>query len=602
MNITENSRAKILITDDDTQIRGLLRELLKVKYDCQTVCTGEEALTILENQTFDLVLSDINMPGISGLKLVPLILELAPDTVVVMISGQQTIDFAIESMRVGAFDYITKPPDLRQVEAAVERALKHRRLLEDKRRYENHLEELVKERTAKIEHLAYHDRLTDLPNRALFTARCEQALSTANRQNSAVLLISLDRFKKINDTLGHAAGDVLLTEAAARIQSCVRKHDLVARFDGDEFGLLMIGINSDTEPAELAACIAETMKPALRVGDSQDVFLTNSVGISIFPSHGQDAATIIRNAGAALDWARQQGGNNYQFYAPEMNAQALTRLGLESNLRLAIEHEEFVTHYQPIMNLTSGKLVGFEALVRWQHPRLGLLPPGDFIGLAEDTGLILDIGNWTMDAACRQTRCWQQEGLGPLRIAVNVSARQFRDKQFSERLVTILSETGLEPDCLELEITETSIMENSKSAIRVLSDIRAMGVRLSIDDFGTGYSSLSYLKKLPIDTVKLDRSFVNDATNDPKDAALVMAIITLAHNLDLKVIAEGIETEGQRDFLRLLRCDEGQGYWLGRPTSADRLDWTKLNVRGKAGRVVNLQARVPPATGDQRPF
>jgi len=588
MSKTKNSSARILITDDDEQIRSLLKEVLRVDHDCDVAGSGEEALAILKNRTFDLVLSDIKMTGISGLELVPLILQQAPETVVMMISGQQTIDFAIEAMRVGAFDYITKPLDLRKVEAAVRRALNHHKLLEEKRRYENHLEELVKERTAKIEHLAYHDRLTDLPNRALFMNRCERAIAT-NKGPGAVLRLSLDRFKKINDTLGHAAGDVLLTTAAARIQSCVRQDDLIARFDGDEFGLLLTGIGDKADPAEAALSIADAMKPVFCVGESQDVFLTSSVGISLFPSNGQDAATVISNAGAALDRAKQQGGNNYQFYAPEMNAQALTRLGLETNLRRAVEDDQFVTYYQPIVNLASGSIVGFEALVRWQHPRLGLLSPVDFIALAEDTGLILDIGNLVMEAACAQTRRWQQARPGPLRIAVNVSARQFREKDFPDRLVNVLSKARLDPQCLELEITETCIVENFELAVRILSDIRRMGVRVSIDDFGTGYSSLSYLKHLPIDTVKLDRSFVNGATTNPKDAALVMAIIMLAHNLDLRVVAEGIETEAQRDFLRLLRCDEGQGYLLGRPAPAEAVG-TKLDIERKHNVIVNPRA------------
>ncbi|HMH43558.1 MAG TPA: EAL domain-containing protein [Pyrinomonadaceae bacterium] len=577
----KNVLPAILIIDDEEQIRRLLTDLLCANYECVQARSAEEALSLLETRTFDLVLSDINMGGITGLELVPLIHQRAPDTVVMMISGQQTIDFAIEAMRAGAFDYITKPMDLRQVQAVVARALSHRRLIEDKRRYENHLEELVQERTAKIEHLAYHDRLTDLPNRTLFEIRCEEALATAGSADSAVLLVSLDRFKKIVDALGHDTGDVLLTTAAARMQSCIRTDDVIARFETDEFGILLTGVEDAAEAADVALTIASAMKPSFSVGGGQDVFVTTSIGISLFPVNGHDAATVIRNARAALDHAQQLAGNNYQFYVPEMNAQALTSLGLETNLRRAVEENELLTYYQPIVCLASGKTVAFEALVRWQHPRLGLLHPVDFIPLAEDTGLILEIGTLVMRTACAQIRQWQREGHGPLRIAINVSARQVLEKDFIDQLIRMLAEARLDAQSLELEITETSIIENSESAIRVLSRIRHLGVRVSIDDFGTGYSSLSYLKHLPIDTVKLDRSFVSGATTDPKDAALVMAIVALAHNLNLRVIAEGIETNEQHDFLRSLKCDEGQGYLLGRPAPAELIDWVKLNPKRK---------------------
>jgi EAL domain-containing protein (putative c-di-GMP-specific phosphodiesterase class I) len=362
---------------------------------------------------------------------------------------------------------------------------------------------------------------------------------------------------------------------------------MLARFDTDEFALLIPQIEDQQVAGEVAATIAEVMKPAFRVADDHEIFLTTSIGIALFPVNGGDVSELARNAGAALDLAKQQGGNNYRFYQPEMNAHALTRLGLETNLRRAVEAKEFITFYQPIMNLMSGQTVGFEALVRWQHPRLGLLAPVDFIELAEDTGLILDIGHLVMKTACAQTRRWHDEGFGKLRIAVNVSARQFRDRTFADRLVEVLCESRLDPQCVELEITETTIIENFESAIALLSDLRRMGIKISIDDFGTGYSSLSYLKHLPVDTVKLDRSFVFGTTTDSRDAALVMAVITLAHSLGLQVIAEGIETESQREFLRLLRCDEGQGFLLGRPAPAEAVDWSSLNSKRKSNLVVN---------------
>lgn len=562
----DTEKSAILIIDDEVQIRDLLSDVLSPTHDCTTAGSAEAALAILNSINFNLVISDINMGGISGLDLVPLVLERTPDTVVVMISGQQTIDSAIEAMRAGAFDYITKPLDLRHVETAVKRALAHHQLLSEKHLYENHLEELIKERTAEIEHLAYHDGLTNLPNRVLFEDRCAQAIAIARRNQNlvAVMLVSLDRLKKVTESLGHAAGDVVLTEAAARLQQCVVNGDTVARFEGDEFALLLTNVIETANLTDVARAIREVFNAPFRLG-GQEVYVSTSTGISLFPANGDDSATILKNAVAALYRAKKQGGNNCQFYAADMNALALKRLKLETSMRRAIENGEFITHYQPVVNLASGAVVGSEALVRWQHPELGLLPPGSFIGLAEDTGLILDIGDFVLRDACARTRAWQDRGLGGLRIAVNISARHFQEQDFSERLLEILEETKLDPTSLELELTETSIMENTDVAVKVLARIRKLGVKVAIDDFGTGYSSLSYLKNLPIDTVKLDQSFVAGATTDPDDAALVMAIVTLAHNLRLRVIAEGVETDDQVAFLRLLKCDEAQGYLFGKP-------------------------------------
>ena len=565
-------RARILIVDDEESIRSLVRELLASDHECMVAGSVDEASTVLQENTFDLVLSDIDLGDSSGLIMVPQILERSPETVVIMISGQQSIESAIEAMRVGAFDYITKPFDLRHVQAAVNRALEHHRLLAGKRQYENHLEELVQQRTAEIEHLAFHDRLTDLPNRFLFEDRVAQAIATAQREKHplAVLLVSLDRMRQITDTLGHAAGDMLLNQAAARLRDCVGQADTVARFEGDQFAILLTDFSEAADAAESAAAIMQAFRQAFRLGD-QDVYVTTSIGISVFPFNGADNATILQNASAALERARMNGGNDYQFYAAEMNAMAVKRLTLETSLREAIAKDEFVIHYQPVLTLATGEVVGVEALVRWRHPELGILPPANFIGLAEETGLIIEIGETVLRRACLQTLEWEARGYGQLRMAVNISARQFQQKYFYERIVAILDETGLDPKRLELELTETSIMENAVAAADLLGRLRALGVRLAIDDFGTGYSSLSYLKMLPIDTVKLDRSFVSGATTDPKDAALVMAIVTLAHNLQLKVIAEGVETEEQKTFLRLLQCDEGQGYLFGKPMPEDVL-------------------------------
>jgi diguanylate cyclase (GGDEF)-like protein len=485
--------------------------------------------------------------------------------------------------------------DIRQVEASVRRALSHHQLLIGKRRYENHLEELVKERTAQVEHLAYYDPLTDLPNRSLFMDRCTQALAIARRDEhlAAVLLVSLDRFKTFSATLGHGAGDDILVEAAARLFRCVGEGDTVARFDGDEFAILLTQVNKADNLADIAVILTEAFKPPFQLGP-QEVYLTVSIGIGIFPMNGENGATILKNAGAALRRAKKQSDQNYQFYAPEMNAHALKHLSLETSLRRAVENQEFTNYYQPVVNLAAGAIVGAEALVRWNHPELGIVPPARFVSLAEDTGLIVDIGDFVMRTACTQARAWQDQGLGRLSVAVNVSASRFQQADFLDQLVQTLSDTRLDPVCLELELTETSIVKKGEAAASLLKKIRELGVKVSIDDFGTGYSSLSYLKRLPIDTVKLDRSFVNDATRDPDDAALVMAIITLAHNLKLKVIAEGVETDEQVNFLRLLRCDEGQGYLFGKPLPVEGFEALRGgDPKRKPGVLSNSSRREP---------
>ena len=563
-------RSSILIIDDDEQIRELLDVLLGENYDCTRARSAEEALDVLKTIKFDLVISDINMGGISGLDLVPYVLKETPETVVVMVSGQQNIESAIAALRAGAFDYITKPLDIYHVEAAVRRALAHHKLLADKKYYEDNLQELVLKRTAEIERLAHFDTLTDLPNRLLFEDRLTQALKHAQREDEMLgtLLLGVDRFKNIHDTLGHTVSDRLLRDIAERISGSIAEGVTLSRFEGEEFALLLTDVSGSEKVLEALRDVGELLKPPF-VLDDQELFVTASIGVSLFPADGQSPQELLKNAGVALDRAKNLGGNNYQFYRADMNARALERLTLEADLRRAVENGELVLHYQPQVDFATQRIVGAEALIRWQHPRLGLLPPVEFIPMAEDTGLILPIGDWVLRAACNQVALWDLAGLGNLRIAVNVSARQFQQKDFLERVAQIVDETAISPSSLELEITETSIMQNADQVVTLLSELKHMGVRIAIDDFGIGYSSLGYLKRLPIDRLKIDRTFVSDATSDPDDAAIVMAIITLAHNLRLKVMAEGVETEEQLRFLQLLKCDEGQGYLFGKPMAAD---------------------------------
>ncbi len=569
----EQRKASVLIIDDDAQIRDLFVAILGNSCSCSSVASAEAALTKLAEEAFDLVISDIDMEGMSGIELIPKLHSISPGTVVVMISGHQDIETAIEAMRVGAFDYITKPLDMRHVDAAVQRALDHRSLIREKEQYREQLEQLLEERTAEVDFLAYYDTITQLPNRALFEDRLAQAIAMAKSagQTLGVLFISLDQFKKVNDTLGHGPGDVLLREFAERLKSCVAQTDTIARFGSDEFALLRTQIEGPDDVIETIGSLSQVLRFGFEI-NGQELFATASVGISLFPFDGDDGQTLLKNAGAALYKAKRSGGANYQFYTADIHDRASRRLSLETTLRRALQNQEFILHYQPKVSVDSLEITGVEALVRWHHPQLGLISPAEFIPLAEDTGLIIPIGQWVLKEACLQNKRWQNQGFARIRMAVNISARQLHDQALADTVIKALRETNLEPEYLELELTESSIMQNAELAANVLSRLKSMGIYCSIDDFGTGFSSLASLKRLPINALKIDKSFVSEAPSEPDDAALVLAIITLAHNLRLKVIAEGVETEEQLRLLHLLRCDEIQGGLFSKPLPADALE------------------------------
>ena len=434
------------------------------------------------------------------------------------------------------------------------------------------LAEQVQAAQVQLDHLARHDVLTDLPNRLLLNDRLAQAIALARRQNKqlALMFLDLDRFKNINDSLGHAVGDQLLQLVAKRLTACVRSSDTVCRQGGDEFVILL----ADIEHTANAGRSAQKILTALVIPyfvNLHELDVTVSIGISIFPNDGQDADTLIKNADTAMYHAKASGRNNFQFFEQRMSVLAVERHSTEVGLRRALERQEFELYYQPKINLHSNKIVGVEALIRWQHPERGLLLPGDFISIAEDSGLILPIGRWVLREACSQAQVWRQAGLPPVTIAVNTSALEFGAKGFVENIRRTLRETGLEPRHLELELTESVLMRDAESSNFLLHMLADLGIRVAVDDFGTGYSSLSYLKQFPINTLKIDQSFVNDITSDPDDAAIVGAVTSMGKSLNLCVIAEGVETPEQRAFLVAQRCDEGQGYYFGRPMPPEAL-------------------------------
>jgi diguanylate cyclase (GGDEF)-like protein/PAS domain S-box-containing protein len=424
--------------------------------------------------------------------------------------------------------------------------------------------------TLKLEHYAEHDSLTDLPNRTLLNDRMTQAISMAQRHHTAlaVLYLDLDRFKHINDSLGHMMGDRLLRSVALRLSECIRATDTVCRLGGDEFVILLSEV---THVQDAAAC-ADKLLQAVRmpyVMDEHELHVTASVGIGIYPGDGSEGEALLKNADSAMYEAKDRGRNNYQFYRSDLNSSATERQSLEGSLRHAVERHELELHYQPIMNLASGAIVGVEALIRWQHPTLGFVRPSQFIAAAEECGLLLPIGKWVLREACRQAKAWQDGGLSVFRLAVNISAVELRSKEFVAGVAAILAETGFDPRCLELELNETFLMQDSKSTALVLNALKSLGIRLALDDFGTGYSSLTYMRRFPIDALKVDQSLVRDLTTDAHDASVVSAIINMARSLHMRVVAEGVETREQRSFLEKHKCTEAQGFHFSRALKAE---------------------------------
>ncbi len=451
-----------------------------------------------------------------------------------------------------------------------------------------------KEAEQKLLHLAHYDALTGLPNRTLFYDRLKQALAQAhrNRWMVAVIFLDLDRFKNVNDTLGHVVGDELLNQVSARLLDCVRSGDTVGRLGGDEFAIVLSSIAGQRDASVVGQKIMAALKEPFALGASE-MFVTASVGIPLYPSDSVDQDTLIRNADTAMYRAKDLGRNSCQFYTPEMNARALEKLSLETSLRRALERKEFLLYYQPKASLVSGEVTGVESLLRWRHPELGLISPVEFMPMLEETGLILPTGEWVIRAACEQARSWRDAGIRPMPIAVNLSARQFQARDLAGTVRRILEEFGIEGSALEIEITESSLVDNTDEAVRTLDALGALGIRIAIDDFGTGYSNLNYLKRFPLDALKIDGSFVRDVITDLDDAAITRAIITMAHYLDLSVIAEGVETEQQLSFLHANGCDEIQGFFLSRPLAAD--DCTAMLASGRRLQhaAVNGQAEAP---------
>lgn len=571
----------VLVVDDDPMVRVLVGESLRqIGLIVEEAETGEAALEFIGRSQPDVVLLDVLMPGMNGFDACAAIraTDRGRHIPIMMMTGLDDIDSIDHAFEVGATDFITKPLNYAILGHRV------RYLLRTMQAFES-----VRQSKKAIHHLAYYDALTNLPNRRMFTERLHQSLEAARRNNSlmGVLFIDIDNFKRINDSFGHTVGDRLLRSVAGQLLTCLRRSDAVARdqedevrvarLGGDEFTVLLGRINQAEDAARVARRIIDAIAVPFLIG-TEEVVVTPSIGIAVFPYDGDSVEELIRNADTAMFNAKERGRNNYEFYTHSMSATLFERLAMENALHKALSDSEFEVYYQPKINLLTREVVGMETLLRWRHPDKGIITPNEFILAAEDTGLIVPIGEWALRSACLQLRKWVDAGLAPMRISVNLSACQFRQSLFCQMIELSLEEAGIPPGWLELELTESIIMDDIQNSSQVLRVLKQMGVQVSLDDFGTGYSSLSLLKRLPIATLKIDNSFVRNISTDVDDAAIVEAVITLAHSLRLSVIAEGVETHNQLEFLSVRQCDEAQGYYFTCALPAPEMEqWLRDN-------------------------
>ncbi len=580
----------LLLVDDEVNVLRALSRLLRGQgYQIHTAIGPMAALPILEQFPVGVVVSDQRMPEMDGTEFLAQVRERWPDTVRILLTAHAEIAAVTAAINKGAvYKFLLKPHDDDLLKSVLSEAFQHHELLlenkiliEDMRRTNDELQQVrhdlqnnLAEKTRELGEIVHFDTLTRLPNRLLLRERVEQAVAQAMRHGGkiAVVVADLDRFKLVNEMLGPSGGDQLLQAVAERLQDCARSGDTLARPGGDEFIFLLPELGSEHDITSVTQKIIGACVQPFNIG-SEEIYLTCSVGVSVYPYDGDGFDVLMKNAEAAMYHAKDQGRNNYQFYTREMNAMAFGRLMLETGLRHALERNEFELYYQPQVDSESGRIVGVEALLRWRHPDLGFVPTNEVITLLEETGLIEPVGEWILHTACTQAKLWLDAGLPPLRMSVNLSARQFKQADLADRIQRILSEVGLDPELgwLDLELTESMIMQDAETTLGTLHKLNALGVKLSIDDFGTGYSSLSYLRRFPIHTLKIDQSFTRDLGNSDDAAAIVAAIIGLARGLKLSVIAEGVETQEQLDILRDLGCEVYQGYLFSRPVPAQQV-------------------------------
>ncbi len=558
---------KILLVEDNPGDARLVKEMLSDSIYCsfdfnhsENICS---AINLLDIKSIDVLLLDLSLPDSIELNGMKSIVTLYPDLPIVVFTGIDDEKMAFDAVQMGAQDYLVKGQGgttmlIRALRYAIERKRTEQKLL----------------------YLSQYDALTNLPNRVLFFDRLNQSIKFTSRsmKKGALMILDLDYFKDINDTLGHLAGDHLLIELATRLKSCIRDVDTVSRLGGDEFTIILNEINNKNDAKLVAKKINAAIKKPLHIAE-QEVIISTSIGIVMF--HQDDklsAETIIKHADMAMYCAKEKCRGSYAFYEDKMDSRVTQRTSMISELRFGLERNEFELFYQPQINLSTGLLIGVEALLRWQHPKKGLMPPSSFVPLLEETGLIVPVGDWVLSEACKQNHLWQVENAIELRMAVNLSTRQFHQKKLANRIKQILADSHLLSKYLQIEVTESTLMTHCNENIMILSSLRDQGIHLSIDDFGTGFSSLSYLRLFPFQTLKIDRSFVKEIATQSNVEKIMTAVFTLAHSLDMKVVAEGVEFESQLPFLMQNGCDEVQGYFFGKPmTALDCTDWIIKN-------------------------
>ena len=549
----------LLIEDNDADSRYLkemLRDAAEGKHTINVAYTATEAIASLQEQDFDIVLTELDLPDTNGLDIIKSLQVANSEVPIVVLTGQTDEELALGIIQMGAQDYLVKGQgDGHLINRVIDYSIERKKDLEE------------------LSHLANYDSLTGLANRLLFRERLDRALIRADRNKSLVALfvIDLDRFKNVNDTLGHDAGDKLLIDVADRLRKCTRGGDTIARLGGDEFTIIMEDIKDVDDAVIIAEKVLAFMQEKFIIKNN-DIFVTPSIGLTIYPIDNSNATNLFVNADDAMYSAKKSGRNCYRFFTSDMNAHLVKRVKLETKLRRAIENEELVLYYQPKFNVNEKYPIGAEALVRWNDPEEGMISPALFIPLAEETGLIGPITDWVIKEACTQNSKWQQQGYKPIRMAINLSPKQFNRKDIVSRIFNQIINSDLSLKYVELEVTESALIEDVEKSCEIMMELKKWGVHISIDDFGTGYSSLSYLKKFPLDTLKIDQSFVRDLMQDSDDAAIVTAIIAMAKNLKFNVIAEGVENQDQLDYLAAHGCNEVQGYFTGKPVPADEFE------------------------------
>ena len=555
--------AVILVVDDDPSMRLVIRHSMeRCDYKVIEASNGLEALHAVIRQVPDLILMDAVMPEMDGFRATKEIklLDGCEEIPILMATSLDDDSSIARAFDAGACDYVTKPFNWSVLKHRVACSL------------------YAADAQRKIQHLAYHDSLTGLPNRVLFMDRIDQAVSRAQREQEqfALLFIDIDHFKVINDSMGHAAGDLLLNVISQRLCETLRKSDTVARLGGDEFTVIIEGLEDAEHVITVTKNILSSLDLPVEV-NGQEVHVGGSIGIAVYPQDGENFGTLLKNADTAMYNAKEQGRNTFQFYASEMSHKAIQRLELENELRAGLKNKEFVVYYQPKVNLLNNICTGVEALVRWNHPKRGFITPDDFIPLAEELGLITQLDKWVMKTACIQFKKWNSAGFSLDNLSVNISARHFKEGGLTEYCQSILDETQILAENLEIELTESALVDNYDSAKKILNEINQMGIHIALDDFGTGYASMAYLKEFPFDTVKIDRSFVKDLPDDHEDAAIARAMIQLSQALKLSTVAEGIEKDEQKTYLKDQLCDYGQGYLWSKPVNAEEFEKTILS-------------------------